>query len=447
MRADHGIAADGRGAQTSGHGCLIRDDCLPAMQALTGELAGRVDLVLTDPPYNTGGRFTYHDDFGSAQRWLNFIAPRLAAARDLLADDGAMVVHIDEHQHHHLKGLLERLFGERNALGDIVWDKLNPKGDAGHVATQHETLIAFAKNRATFKANRHLRRVKPHAARLLAKAAELVACVGSERVPDDLRSVVERYSLGVSLERHRRVYSLDDARTDYWRWLQAQGFGAGVRAYRHLDDDGRVYRTVSMAWPNKRRPGADYFVPLLHPRTGRPCPLPLRGWRNPSATMQRLLREGQIVFGDDETKQPERKYWLDEHAHENLPSVIQYGGSDDARLRELGIPFDNPKPVGLTRMLVDAFTGGRGLVLDPFAGSGTVGHACLEMAAEGGDIRFILIQNRESLATDQPHQADAAEFCRSLGLPAEIATLTAERLRRCAARLRIDQGFIARLSL
>ncbi|MEZ5658214.1 MAG: DNA methyltransferase [Burkholderiaceae bacterium] len=96
MDQAHGRAAD------SWHGRLIRGDCLRSMQALAASVAGNVDLVLTDPPYNTGGEFTYADDFGSPERWLGFIAPRMAAARDLLAPDGALVVHIDEHQHHHL---------------------------------------------------------------------------------------------------------------------------------------------------------------------------------------------------------------------------------------------------------------------------------------------------------------------------------------------------------
>ncbi|MEZ5658213.1 MAG: DNA methyltransferase [Burkholderiaceae bacterium] len=346
-----------------------------------------------------------------------------------------------------MKGLLERLFGAANSLGDIIWDKLNPKGDAGHVACRHETLLAFARDGRVFRQRRRLQRVKPHAQRMLRKAAELVAKVGSHQVPEGLREAVQRFGLALDLDRCRQEYSLDDARRDYGRWLNQQGFGAGVRAYRHIDEQGRVYRTVSMAWPNKQRPPDDYFIPLLHPRTGRPCPVPLRGWRNPSATMQRLLAEGQIVFGEDETKQPERKYWLDEHASENLPSVLQYGGSDDALLRELGIPFDNPKPVALTRQLIEAFTGGQGLVIDPFAGSGTVGHACLEMAAQGADVRFVLIQSAEVLSSDIAHQAQAAAFCHSLGRPADIATLTAERLVRAAARLHASCGFSAKLDL
>lgn len=425
------------------HGWLIADDCLPAMRTTLAHLAGQVDLVLTDPPYNTGRRFTYRDDFGGAEAWLDFVAPRLAAARDLLAPDGALVVHIDEHQHHRLRGFLDRLFGESNLLGEIVWDKLNPKGDAGQVAAQHETLLTYARDRGAFRERRRPSRAKPNAGRMLGKARELFARVGSDPVPQDLLGVIDRYALDIDPEAYRRRYTLEDARAEFREWVEAQPFGGGERAYRHLDVDGRVYRTVSMAWPNKRSPPPDYFVPLVHPVTGRPCPVPLRGWRNPSKTMRRLLDEGRIVFGPDEHKQPERKYFLDEHLRENLPSVIRYGGSDDALLRSLGVPFDHPKPVALTTILIEAFTAGGGVVLDPFAGSGTVGHACLELAAGGSDYRFVAIQSPEPLDANVAWQRDAAELCRAAGRPSHIAGLMDERIGRCAARLRQATGFEA----
>ena len=68
-----------------------------------------------------------------------------------------------------------------------------------------------------------------------------------------------------------------------------------------------------MAWPNKKKAPDDYFIPLIHPVTGKPTPVPARGWRNPPRTMERLMKEGRIIFGENETKQPERKYFLDEN--------------------------------------------------------------------------------------------------------------------------------------
>ncbi len=78
---------------------------------------------------------------------------------------------------------------------------------------------------------------------------------------------------------------------------------------------------------------------------------------------------------------------------ENVPSVIPYGGSDDALLARLSVPFDNPKPLALAKDLIKCFAGPNGIVMDFFAGSGTVGHACLELNTENGSSnRFILVQ-------------------------------------------------------
>lgn len=84
-----------------------------------------------------------------------------------------------------------------------------------------------------------------------------------------------------------------------------------------------------MAWPNNKKAPDDYFIPLIHPETGKPCPVPEKGWRNPSKTMKKLLDKDLVVFGVDETTQPRRKYLLEENITENLSSLLYYGGSDD----------------------------------------------------------------------------------------------------------------------
>ena len=75
--------------------------------------------------------------------------PRLMLARELLAADGVIMLHIDEHEGPRLFLLLEEIFGAENHLGDIVWDKRNPKGDCGGVSSQHELILVFARDRAT----------------------------------------------------------------------------------------------------------------------------------------------------------------------------------------------------------------------------------------------------------------------------------------------------------
>src|SRR5699024_3529683 len=134
------------------------------------------------------------------------------------------------------------------------------------------------------------------------------------------------------------------------------------------------------------------------PITGKPCPVPERGWRNPSETMKRLLESDEILFGVDETTQPRRKYLLKDNLIENIPSVLSFGGSDDALFSDLRIPFENPKPFNFVKQLITYITKEDDIILDFFAGSGTTGHAVVEANREdGGNRRFLLVQIPEPI--------------------------------------------------
>lgn len=430
-----GCAGDGFGPHV-----LLEADNLEGLKWAQAQAGlARPKLILIDPPYNTDKRFFYADRQGKTARpraerraaWLGFMLPRLLLAHRWLDEAGVLLVHIDEHEAHYLQVLLTEVFGADNDLGEIVWDKRNPKGDATGIAVQHETILAFAKSKAALKADRKIVRAKPAAAAFLDKAASLMRRVGKVSVPADLREAVEKYGLKVDLKAHALAFTLDDARAEFLAWSQAQDVPGGLKAYKHLDDQGEVYRSVSMAWPNKKKAPDEYFQPLYHPRTQKACPVPDRGWRNPPDTMARLLREGRVLFGKDERKQPERKYLLRENLSENWASVVYYGGSDDALLKKLGVPFDTPKPVGLTKQLIRAFMGEGGLVVDFFAGSGTVGHAAMELAAEGFPASSLSMQWAEELS-DTPEARAGVRFCRENGLPTTVFSLTQARLHRAA---------------
>jgi len=181
--------------------------------------------------------------------------------------------------------------------------------------------------------------------------------------------------------------------------LGQTGLSGGERAYCKIDENGEVYRAVSMAWPNKKTPPRDYFIPLVHPVSLRTCPVPARGWRNSSKTMKRLLEKGGILFRKDETTQPTRKYLLRDNMFEKIPSMLYNGGSDTELLKELGIPFETPKMVSIVKSHVQAFTNKDDIVLDFFSGSATTAHAVMELnAEEGGKRKFIMVQLPEKCA-------------------------------------------------
>jgi adenine-specific DNA-methyltransferase len=220
------------------------------------------------------------------------------------------------------------------------------------------------------------------------------------------------------------------AREAYAAWVRgANGLSGGEAMYNRLDESGRVYRLVSMAWPNKKQAPEEYFRPLTHPTTRRPCPVPERGWRNPPATMDRLLAEGLIEFGADHTVQPQRRYFLEENMYENIPSVLKFAGADDALLKSLGIPFDHPKPVAFSAQLIEWLTQPGDIVLDYFAGSGTAGHATWLAGRESGDRKFILVQIDSSLEVSGA--SHSKEF-------PNLSDVTCERLRRVSKAMKAE---------
>lgn len=413
---------------------FIEADNLDALKLLQGPYRGQVKMIYIDPPYNTGSDFVYADDFAERvdaflarscrgddlgdrpvtdaeasgrlhSHWLSMMFSRLKVSRHLLRADGVIVVHIDENEYPNLEKLLAEIFGEANNLGAIVWDKRNPKGDAVGVAQQHELICLYCKDREAFKRACELKRPKENADRMLARARQIVTRAGG---------VTER------------------ARKEYRNWVKQQDLTGGEKAYNQIDENGDVFRRVSMAWPNKKRAPDEYFQPLIHPVTGKPCPVPGRGWRNPPSTMQELLRSGQILFGADETVQPTRKYRLKDNLLENVPSLLYFAGSDDALLAGLGVPFDNPKPVTVAKRLIQAVCGNEGIVLDFFAGASTTAHALLQLNAEdGADRRFIMVQWPE------PCGKNSAAFHAGYRNIAEIGK---ERLRRAGAKILKDHA-------
>ncbi|EFN6971139.1 site-specific DNA-methyltransferase [Escherichia coli] len=409
---------------------FIEGDNLDALKLLQENYLGKIKMVYIDPPYNTGNDFVYADDFvdevsefflrsNQVDRegnrltanpetsgrfhsdWLSMMYSRLKLSRNLLRDDGLIVIHIDENEYPNLEKLLAEIYGEKNNLGTIVWDKRNPKGDATGVAQQHELICIYCKDREFFKTTCEFQRPKENAGKMLAKAKQILSKEG-----------------GVT----------EKARKEYKDWVNQQDLTGGGKAYNQIDDNGDVFRPVSMAWPNKKKAPEDYFIPLIHPVTGKECPVPERGWRNPPATMQELLKSGLIIFGPDEKTQPTRKYRLNDNLFENIPSLLYYGGSDDALLADLKIPFDTPKPVQVAKRLIQSICKNDDILIDFFAGSCTAAHALMLLNAEdGANRRFIMVQ--------LPEECDEKSEAKKLGYSV-VSEIGKNRIRRAAKKIR-----------
>lgn len=352
----------------SSDGVLLHGDNFQAISLVGPRFDAKIQCIYIDPPYNTGdGDFPYKDAYQHSS-WLSMMANRLSGWRQALRPDGSFVCHIDEHEFVSLERLIADSFGEQQQIGPIIWDKRNPKGDAVAIATQHEYICWAVKDYEAVKAAEGLlRRNKENAQEILKKASDIVERSGGPT---------------------------NDAKQEFKGWLRRQPFTAGEKAYSELDDNGDVYRPVSMAWPNKKKAPDEYFEPLIHPVTGKPCPVPARGWRNPPPTMRGLLASGLILFGRDESTQPTRKYLLRENLTENAPSILYFGGSDDDLQKAIGYEFPNPKPTRVGEYVLSVAGVNDGcVVIDAFGGSGTTAHAVLNLnRADGGSRKFVLIE-------------------------------------------------------
>lgn len=392
---------------------LIEGDNFHALSTLNMLFGneGIVDLVYIDPPYNTGkDEFKYNDRYVDEEdgfrnsKWLSFITCRLELSRKLLNETGIIIVNIDEHEDAQLQLVLGQIFGDCNSLGEIIWNKMNPKGDAHGISTMHEKIYCYAKNREKFlQLDGICTRKKTNAETIIKKANSLFQKMGIKAIPEDVKDAIKPFDYNEEVKKDFYVqYDLSLINKEFQNWLKNQRFSSGEKAYKYIDENGRVYRGVSMAWPNKKKAPSDYFIPLIHPVTGKPCPIPARGWRNPPSTMEKLLENNMIVFGMDEKKQPERKYFLEENMMENTPSIYENADSADEMLENIGVSFEYAKPISEAKYVINNIHPDPHIILDFFSGSGTTGQAVLELNKEdGGHRKFILCTNNEgNICTD-----------------------------------------------
>lgn len=126
---------------------LIQGDNLLALKALLPFYAGQVKCIFIDPPYNTKSAFEHYDDNLEHSQWLSMMYPRLVLLRDLLAEDGSIWVTIDDNESHYLKVLLDEVFGRRNFVANIVWQKAYTSNQTAlHISNTHDHVLVYAKN-------------------------------------------------------------------------------------------------------------------------------------------------------------------------------------------------------------------------------------------------------------------------------------------------------------
>ena len=421
---------------------LIEGDNLQALVTLHRE-RGQVDLILTDPPYNTGRDFRYNDkwdddpnDSGLGElvaaddrarhtKWMRFMFPRLRIMKDMLKPGGVLAICIDHRELFHLGQMLDEIFGEKNRLAIVNWQRTYSKqNDSGHLATVTEYVLIYARDAELAKT------------RLLTKDRS----GNAEENPDsDSLPWTDSPATASNAKAHKSmVYAIQNPftgdllyppRGSAWRndqeWILEQVKGWGV-SYELRDINDAEKRAKSIGVSLRQTPHVD-AVMLAEPiETARAKAQTVleggvwpefyflkRGKGKPRIKKHLAkMRQGEVAstfwavddmsWGDD-VSWPHQTSGHSEQGVKELTAVVGEGHE-----------FKTVKPMKLFSKIIRLWCPDEGLVLDPFAGSGTTGQTVLTLnETDAAERRFILIEQ------GRPENGDS--YAR---------TLTADRLRR-----------------
>ena len=385
---------------------MIEGDNLEVLKLLQKSYAGKVKLIYIDPPYNTGSDFVYPDNFRDSIKnyleltgqiqggrkitsntdasgryhtdWLNMMYPRLKLARNLLSADGFIFVSIDDNEVTNLHFLLDEIFGSENFVANVIWQKkYSTKADSKDFSESHDFIVCYRR---------------------------------SEKA--QIRGL---------------------PRSD-----------AQESTYKNPDNDPRG------PWASDnllRTEVRDYAIfPIIGPNNQEHWPPEGSSWRFNKEKIADLIADNRVWFGETGNSKPRLKRFRSE-VREAIPPQTLWGfeqvGHTDEGTKQLAelfestrSPFPNPKPTRLLQRVALVGSKESDIVLDFFAGSGSMGQAIWEQdLADGGNRRFILVQLPEPLSEENKEDMSAIHFCDKLKKPRSISELTKERLRRAAAAI------------
>jgi len=340
-------------------GWLVQSENYQALNSLQSKFEKRVKCIHIDPPYNTDtSGFLYKNDFRHSS-WLTMMENRIWKSLFFLTIDGSLICHVDENEYERLQLSLEKF--SLYDYGALIWDKRNPMLGKKGIAVQHEYIIWRSnKNKNIYLRNKSILSI-------LAKAKEL-----TKKFPNN--------------------HEL--AQKNFIDWINNnKTLSGGEKAYRHLDKDGSVFQSVSLGAPEKRV-DKKFFIPLIHPVTEKPCPVPSNGFSRSPETMRKMIKRDEILFGEDETVQPRKKLFLTKESKRQISSVIEESTRGKMDLDALGLAFPYSHPVSLYETLIgSAMDEESDINLDYFAGSGTTAHAVMNLNREdGGSRKYILVE-------------------------------------------------------
>lgn len=365
--------------EDSSQNLIIHGDNLEALKALMPYYIGKIKCIYIDPPYNTGNEgWAYNDKVNSPKirqwlgktvgresedltrhdKWLCMMYPRLKLLRELLAEDGAIFVSIDDNEHCNLREILGEIFQERNFVESFIWKSRLGKGATSQTTAKlHEYVVAYAKNidKLDFKTDKRI--------------------------------------------------STKDSKERLRQWGQG----------------------------DRREDRPTMYYPIYSKEFGEILPIKPDGtggrWRISKSKMDELMSSGLIVFEKQKDGRVEAYRTIPSGNETNTayssildPETVKTTAHGSVELKDIFGEniFSYPKPSTLIKEIVSLCTKDNDIVLDSFAGSGTTGHAVLDLNREDdGNRKFILIELEDNVAKN----------------------ITAERVRRIIEKNNYNSGF------
>lgn len=347
------------------NGLLLNGDNFQALGLLNEKYRSRVKCIHIDPPYNTDtSGFLYKNSYRHSS-WLTMMENRLFMSFGLLRDDGSFICHIDENEHTHLNNLLST--SGLKDLGTVIWDKRNPMTGGKGIAIQHEYIIWMSPSDITISAN--------------TENAKIIL---------DYVESLKKQNLTVT----------EKVKCEYTNWIRSNPYlTGGDKAYSNIDEQWRVYQSVSLRAPEYRT-NPKFHLPLIHPVTGKPCPVPPNGFSRTPETLAQMIEDDIIIFGQDETTQPRYKIFLSCNTKKQLTSIVQDAVKGTSELNKMGIKFPYCHGVPFYNTIIGPAINKDSLVIDYFAGSATTAHAVLILNREDcGNRKYILVEMGEYFGT------------------------------------------------
>ena len=414
------VGRDGVSGNIDSENIYIEGDNLDALKLLQETYLGKVKMIYIDPPYNTGNDFIYEDDFSQSMNeyannsgqideegnrlvqnsesngryhtdWLNMMYPRLKLARDLLTEDGVIFISIDDNEQDNLKKICDEIFGEKNFISKLIWEKKNkPSFLNNNLGTKTDYIVVYGKNK---------------------KAVGAFSVGVTEKGKKYPLNNAGNGLKKLTFPAHCVKFNMND------RHIEKQDMSEGNIITKLLNDFDIVNGVNEQ-------------------------PFTLEGeWRYSQNKLNEIISKNESIIISKIPFRPNHiKNGGEIKKMHNLLSTNNYkvGTNEDATAEQINIfgknYFDYAKPSTLLKFLIKSCTYNQknAIIVDFFSGTATTAHAIMQLNAEDqGNRKYILVQLPE--LTDEKSEAYKAGY-------KTICDIGEERIRRARKKIKKETG-------